>query len=95
VEHNTLFHKGKRMTTNDSPFNSGTHYEVQTNIQELGHVFTVGEIVVFKTSAYDPHNGVTRFWFAKEDGTQMNVWHVWDTAPPASKQWTTYFKECG
>ena len=75
------------------PFISGKKYQVQVNIDELGHMFTAGEIVVFQKSAYDPHNGVTRFWFAKQSGDQMNVWHVWDTDPPASEQWRKYFHE--
>jgi hypothetical protein len=80
------------MMTNQCPFAPEKRYEVLKNIEELGHVFTSGEIVIFKTSAYDAHNGVTRFWFTKEGDVQMNVWHVWDTDSPASEQWTKYFR---
>jgi hypothetical protein len=80
------------MMTNECPFSVGKKYESLTRIEELGHIFDECEIMVFRTSAYDPHNGVTRFWFAKDGDAQMNVWHVWDTDPPASEQWTKYFR---
>ena len=81
------------MMTNKCPFRVGKKYEALTRIEELGHIFDEGEVVVFKTPAYDPHNGVTRFWFTKDGDAEMNVWHVWDTDPPASEQWTKCFRE--
>ena len=32
------------MITNDCPFKSGKHYKVRIDIEELGHIFTEGEI---------------------------------------------------
>ena len=81
------------MMANECPFSAGEKYEVLTRIEELGHAFIEGEIVIFKTSAYDPHNGVTRFWFTKDGDVEMNVWHVWDTDLPASEQKMKLFRE--
>lgn len=78
--------------TNECPFSVGKKYEALIRIEELGHIFDECEIMVFTTSAYDSHNGVTRFWFTKDGDAQMNVWHVWDTDQPASEQWTKYFR---
>jgi hypothetical protein len=82
-----------KMQINDCPFRPGKRYEVRTEIKELGHSFTVGEIVVFSSWAYDPHNGVSRFWFTKEGSNETDAWHVWDTSPPACDQWGAYFRE--
>jgi hypothetical protein len=78
---------------NTSPFTKEKKYEVITSISELGHNFKVGEVVVYKTFSYDAHNGVTRFWFAKNEENDLYVWHVWDTDKPAFEQWMKYFKE--
>lgn len=79
---------------NAHPFSIGKRYRVLAKIEELGHDFKAGAIVVFINSAYDPHNGVTRFWFKNEDNEKMNVWHVWDNDQPAAEQWQNYFQEC-
>lgn len=81
------------MKPDEPPFTPEEHCEVLATIQELGHDFTVGTIVVFKRFAFDAHNGVTRFWFTKDGDDRLNVWHVWDTDPPASVQWVKYFKK--
>jgi len=78
--------------SNECPFTPGEQYKVLRRIDELGHAFTPGEVVVFKAFAYDAHNGVTRFWFER-DNSQVNVWHVWDTDPPALEQWEKHFKQ--
>lgn len=77
---------------NVCPFSVGEKYEALVHIEELGHTFKKGEVVRFKTYAYDSHNGVTRFWFIRDGDAQLNVWHVLDTDPPASEQWRMYFR---
>lgn len=81
--------------TNDCPFIPGKRYKILKDIDELGNVFLRNEIVVFKNTAYDAHNGLSRFWFIKQRShDEMSVWHVWDTDLPASEQWHIYFQEC-
>lgn len=61
--------------------------------KELGHAFRKGSDVVFVNSAYDPHNGVTRFWFRREGSEELNAWHVWDSGPSAAEQAPRVFTE--
>jgi hypothetical protein len=76
------------------PFSIGKRYQVLADIEEMGHVLKAGVIVVFINSAYDPHNGVTRYWFKNQDSEVMNVWHVWDNDQSATEQWKKFFQEC-
>ena len=82
------------MTEGDCPFVRGKRYEILKSISELGSNFSTGESFVFKTAAYDPHNGVTRFWFIPETGEEAVIWHVWDSDLPTFEHWEKYFREC-
>jgi hypothetical protein len=75
----------------DCPFQEGNKYLVKRKISFLNHVLEEGEVVIFSTWAYDPHNGVTRFWFKKMNSEESNAWHVFDSDPGASQVWKEYF----
>jgi hypothetical protein len=60
------------------PFEVGQRYRVRRDYAFLNHSFRAGEVVVFSTHAYDPHEGLTRYWFRSIDSTDTNVWHVFD-----------------
>ena len=77
----------------ENPFVPGKSYRVKRTIAYLNHTFHENEIVIFSTSAYDPHNGVTRYWFKKNGSKEDNVWHVFDGAPTAMEIWRNYFEE--
>lgn len=72
------------MSNDDLPFVRGGRYRVLTDLIELGHAFKAGSTVEFLNSSYDPHNGLTRFWFKNDCTDELNAWHVWDVGPPAS-----------
>jgi len=77
-----------------SPFIPGVRYRVIANYEELGHKFASGSTVVFVNSAYDPHNGVTRYWFKLEGSDDLNAWHVWDDDPTAAEKYREKFQKC-
>lgn len=74
------------------PFEPGKQYQVIKDIDFLNHHFKKGAIVVFKDCAYDFHQGVTRYWFSDRDGSDTNVWHVFDKDPDPSETWKDLFK---
>lgn len=76
----------------ECPFQEGQMYRVKRQISYLNHVLQQGQIVKFNTCAYDPPNGVTRFWFQNIDSEESNAWHVFDNAAPASQTWQDFFE---
>jgi hypothetical protein len=82
----------KAMSWRSCPFEIGTRYVVLKDIEFLNHRFVKGAVVVFKDHAYDFHQGVTRYWFENADGSEANVWHVFDNQPDPSETWTEYFQ---
>ena len=79
--------------TSECPFNVGGKYLVKKNLPHLNHVFRQNEIVVFSAHAYDPHDGVTRYWFQKLDSDEKNAWHVFDNNSDPRQTWENYFEE--
>lgn len=75
-----------------NPFEVGRKYRVLKTYTELNHTLREGEIVVFVTDGYDPHSGVTRFWFRKDGSDEQNVWHVWDNDTERLELWTRLFE---
>jgi hypothetical protein len=73
------------------PFEVGKRYVVLKDVSFLNHHFQRGSVVVFKTHAYDFHEGVTRYWFENADGSETNVWHDFDNKPDTSETWQQFF----
>lgn len=75
------------------PFEKGKRYRVLKDISFLNHHFRKGTIVIFKDSAYDFHQGVTRYWFEGDgSSTELNVWHIFDNEPDPAQTAKDYFE---
>lgn len=74
------------------PFEIGKQYIALKDIDFLNHHFAKGEIIIFKSHAYDFHQGVTRFWFSKLDGSETNAWHVFDQDAHELEAWEEFFE---
>ena len=74
------------------PFEKGRRYKVLKDVAFLNHGFKKDTEVVFDTYAYDFHDGFTRYWFSNVDGSESNIWHVFDRGPDSIETWTTIFE---
>lgn len=81
------------MSLQECPFKVGQCYRVKKSLSYLNHVFRQEEVVVFADHSYDPHHGITRFWFRKRDTDETNAWHVRDDEPTAFQVWKEHFEE--
>jgi hypothetical protein len=76
-----------------SPFKKGGIYIIKESYLELGHSFEKGQTVTFVERTYDPHSGVSRYWFKLSEDESLNAWHVWDDDEPRIDTWRKIFEE--
>jgi hypothetical protein len=75
------------------PFEPGQRYRVRSDYKFLNHSFRAGEIVVFKAFGYSVKEGLTRYWFTRDDDSETNAWHV-DDEQRQEIHWHDMFEIC-
>lgn len=81
------------MSWRKCPFQIGRQYRLKRDLLELNHALYKNEIVIFSNESYDPHNGVTRYWFKRQTNNESNAWHVWDEDTDPMQTWGELFEE--
>lgn len=72
----------------DPPFRPGARYRVRTSFKALRSSFAAGEVLVYESSAWSRYDGITGYFFAREDGGSR----AWDVPDDEPVDWQALFE---
>jgi hypothetical protein len=64
----------------ECPFTVGRRYRVRQSFKALRDAFTAGDVLVYEADAWSRYDGITGYFFHRQDGGRQQVWDIDDDA---------------